>query len=101
MKDVAFFTDHIDSSNNLTSERTCDEEKHARHPDVAMRCYELVTQFNDTVLPARVYERHAGPFGKGPLRRDLWVGEKDQRPVPVLVSDGPAFKGAYHVRLDH
>lgn len=62
-----------------------------------MRCYNLITEFNSTVLPVRVHERRLGPGSFGPLRRSIWLGDEKEYSIPVLVPDGPAFKGAYHV----
>ena len=42
--------------------------------EVKVSNYYLTTLFNNTVLPVDVYETRVGPFGKGPLRRSIWLG---------------------------
>jgi len=69
--------------------------------EIKLRHYELTTLFNNTKLPVDVYEARRGPFGKGPVRRSIWIGD-DARPgpgarVPVVVADATAFHGAIHV----
>jgi hypothetical protein len=70
--------------------------------EVKVVYYSLKTLFNDTVLPVDVYEYREGIFGRGPLKRDVWVGDgKDDKPgsrVKVVAKDVTAFQGAIQVR---
>lgn len=91
VKDVAFYSDHMQNE-TLVTQVACSSVS-----GLARDCFDLVTQLNGTVLPVRVYEYRAGPFGKGPLRRDIWIGDQHDRPVSVFLKDGPALKGAFHV----
>lgn len=68
--------------------------------EIKVKHYYLTTLFNDTKVPVDVYESRRGLFGKGPVKRDIWVGQEGPVPgsrVHVAVADGVAFKGAVHV----
>ena len=66
--------------------------------EIKVRHFQLTTLFNDTKLPVDLYESRR--MGKGPIRRDIWVGQGSELPgsrVHVAVNDVVAYKGAAHV----
>lgn len=68
--------------------------------EIKVRHFQLTTLFNDTKLPVDLYESRR--MGKGPIRRDIWVGQGSELPgsrVHVAVNDVVAYKGAAHVGL--
>lgn len=68
--------------------------------EIKVRHFQLTTLFNDTKLPVDLYESRR--MGKGPVRRDIWVGQGSELPgsrVHVAVNDVVAYKGAAHVGL--
>jgi len=67
--------------------------------EIKVKHYVVKTLFNDTSLPVDVYE--ARRFGRGPVRRSIWVGDGTSKlpggRVQVSVSDAVAGKAAVHI----